>query len=50
MRMEKMISRIKGFLLWIYIVAVIAGIVYAACVGQDAKTPEEIIYEKTRTR
>lgn len=50
MRIEKMVDRVKEFLLWVYIVAVLSGIVYAAYMGQETKTPGEIIYEKTHTR
>lgn len=50
MRIEKIIYRVKEFLLWIYIVAVLSGIVYAVCMGKETKTPGEIIYEKTHTR
>lgn len=50
MRIEKMVDRVKEFLLWIYIMAVLSGIVYAAYMGQKTKTPGEIIYEKTHTR
>lgn len=50
MRIEKVINKVKAFLLWIYIAAVLGGIVYAACMGQETKTPGEIIYEKTHTR
>lgn len=50
MRIKKAIRQVKEFLLWIYIMAVLSGIVYAACMGQETKTPGEIIYEKTRTR
>lgn len=50
MRIEKMVDRVKGILLWIYIMAVLSGIIYAACMGQETKTPGEIIYEKTHTR
>lgn len=50
MRIEKVINKVKEFLLWIYIMAVLIGIVYAACMGQGTKTPGEIIYEKTHTR
>lgn len=50
MRIEKVINKIKGILLWIYILAVLAGIVYAACMGQETKTPGEIIYENTHAR
>lgn len=47
MHIEKMINKAKEILLWIYIAAFLAGIVYAACMGQEAKTPGEIFYEKT---
>lgn len=50
MRIENTINKIKEFLLWIYIMAVLSGIVYAAYMGQETKTPGEIIYEKTHTR
>lgn len=50
MRIEKMVDRVKGILLWVYIVAVLCGIVYAACMGQETKTLGEIIYGKTHTR
>lgn len=50
MRIEKMVDRVKEILLWVYIMAVLIGIVYAACIGQETKTPGEIIYEKTHTR
>lgn len=50
MRIEKVINKVKEFLLWIYIMAVLIGIVYAAYMGQETKTPGEIIYEKTHTR
>ena len=50
MRIEKRVDRVKEVLLWIYIMAVLIGIVYAACMGQETKTPGEIIYEKTHTR
>lgn len=50
MRIENTINKGKEFLLWIYILAVLSGIVYAACMGQETKTPGEIIYEKTHTR
>lgn len=50
MRIEKLINKVKELLLWIYIVAVLIGIIYAACMGQEIKTPGEIIYEKIRTR
>lgn len=50
MRIEKVINKVKEFLLWIYIMAVLIGIVYAAYTGQETKTPGKIIYEKTHTR
>lgn len=50
MRIENTINKVKEFLLWIYIMAVLFGIVYAAYMGQETKTPGEIIYEKTHTR
>lgn len=50
MRIEKVINKVKEFLLWIYIMAVLIGFVYAAYMGQETKTPGEIIYEKTHTR
>lgn len=50
MRIENTINKVKEFLLWIYIMAVLSGIVYAAYMGQVTKTPGEIIYEKTHTR
>ena len=50
MRIEKVINKVKEFLLWIYIMAFLIGIVYAAYMGQETKTPGEIIYEKTHTR
>lgn len=50
MRVEKVINKVKEFLLWIYIIVVLIGIVYAAYTRQETKTPGEIIYEKTHTR
>lgn len=50
MRIENTINKVKEFLLWIYILAVLSRIVYAAYMGQETKTPGEIIYEKTHTR
>lgn len=50
MRIENTINKVKEFLLWIYIMTVLSGIVYAAYMGQETKTPGEIIYEKTHTR
>jgi hypothetical protein len=49
MRIENTINKVKEFLLWIYIVSVLSGIVYAACMGQETKTPGEIIYKKIHT-
>lgn len=50
MRIDKIINNVKEFLLWIYITVVLTGIVYSACMGQETKTPGEIIHEKTHTR
>lgn len=50
MKIENAINKVKEFLLWIYTMAVLSGIVYAAYMGQETKTPGEIIYEKTHTR
>lgn len=50
MRIKKTMRRGKEFLLWIYIVAVLGAIVYAAYTGQKTVTPGEILYEKTHTR
>lgn len=50
MRIENLINKVKEILVWIYILAVLTGIVYAACMGEETKTPSEIIYEKTHTR
>lgn len=50
MQIEKIINKVKEFLLWIYIMAVLSGIVYAAYMGQETETPSKIIYEKTHTR
>lgn len=50
MRIENTIDKLKAFLLWIYIMAVLAGIAYAVYMGQESKTPGEIIYGKTHTR
>lgn len=50
MKIGNSINKVKEFLLWIYIMAVLSGIVYAACMGQETRTPGEIIYEKTHTR
>lgn len=45
MSIEKTIDKVREFLLRIYILAVIAGIVYAACTGQETETPAEILYK-----
>lgn len=50
MKIENTINKVKGILLWIYIMAILTGIVYAACMGQETKTPSEIIYEKIHAR
>lgn len=50
MRIDKIINKVKEILLWIYIMIVLTGIVYAACMGQETKTPGDIIYEQTHTR
>lgn len=50
MKIENTINKVKEILLWIYIMAILTGIVYAASMGQETKTPGEIIYEKTHTR
>lgn len=50
MRIEKGTNKVKEILLWIYIIATLSGIVYTAYMGQETKTPGEIIYEKTHTR
>ncbi len=47
MRAEKIIDSVKEFLLWIYVVAVVAAFIYAVGMDEDAKRPGEIIYEKT---
>lgn len=39
MRIEKVINRLKEFLLWTYVAALLGGIVYAACTGQDTELP-----------
>ncbi len=48
--MEKMTESLKDWLLWMYVVTVVAVAIHAACIGQETKTPGEIIYEKTHTR
>lgn len=50
MHIVKMINKMKEFLLWIYIMALITGIVYAASLEQETKTPGEIICGRTHTR
>lgn len=50
MRIDKLINKVKEFILWVYVMAVLTGTVYAACMGEKTKTPGEIIYEKTHTR
>lgn len=50
MRIENTVDKVKEFLLWIYLMVILSGIVFAACMGQETKTPGEIIYEKTNTR
>lgn len=50
MRIENTVDKVKEFLLWIYLMVILSGFVYAACMGQETKTPGEIIYEKTHTR
>lgn len=50
MRIENTINKVKEILPWIYFMAVLSGIVYAAYMGQETKTPGELIYEKTHTR
>lgn len=50
MRMEKTVSNVREFLVWIYIMSVLGGLVYAAHMGQETKSPGEIIYEKAHTR
>jgi hypothetical protein len=50
MQIEKMTDRVRGVLLWIYIVVVIAGIIYVAGTGQATKTPGVIVYEKIHKR
>lgn len=50
MRIDKLIYKVKEFLLWVYVMGVLTGTVYVACMGEKTKTPGEIIYEKTHTR
>lgn len=47
MRIERMTERAKEYFLWIYVTVILAGMAYAACTGQEIKTPGEILYEKT---
>lgn len=49
MRIKK-INIVKEFLLWIYMAAVTAGIVYAACMEYSGQSPADIIYEKTHRK
>lgn len=46
MRIDKIINKVKEFLLWIYIMVALTGIVYSACMGQETKTPGEIIHDR----
>lgn len=50
MRIENTVDKVKEILLRIYLMVILSGIVFAACMGQKTKTPGEIIYEKTHTR
>ena len=50
MKIENTINKVKGIFLWIYIMAVLSGIVYAVSIGQEIKAPGKIIYEKTHTQ
>lgn len=50
MRIENTINKVREIILWIYLAAISAGIIYAVYAGQETKTPGEIIYEKTHTR
>lgn len=50
MRIENTVDKVKEILLWIYLMVILSGIVFAACMRQETKTPGEIIYEKTHTR
>lgn len=47
MRMEKAVSNVREFLVWLYIMSVLGGLVYAVRMGEETKSPGEIIYEKT---
>ena len=50
MRIEKAVSNVREFLVWLYIMSVLGGLVYSAHMGQETKSPGEIIYEKTHMR
>jgi len=50
MNIERKIDMAKEILMWIYVAAVAVGICYASCTGQTAKSPGQIIFEKTHTR
>lgn len=50
MRMEKAVSNVREFLVWLYIMSVLGGLVYAVRMGQETKSPGEIIYEKAHMR
>ena len=50
MRIEKAVSNVREFLVWLYIMSVLGGLVYAAHMGQETKSLGEIIYEKTHMR
>lgn len=44
---DKKIGIFREILLWIYILFIMAGIIYAACQGQSVKTAGEIVRQKT---
>lgn len=50
MRIDKSINKIKEISLWIYIAALLTGIIYAVFMEQETITPGRILYEKTHTR
>ena len=50
MRIDKVLTWIRKFMLWMYIAAVVTGLIHAVYTGQETKTPGEIIYEKNHTR
>lgn len=50
MLIEKAVSNVREFLVWIYIMSVLGGLVYTVWMGEETKSPGEIIYEKTHTR